>query len=331
MAVGGIAPAVADGAAVRTVALRTCTAVAAIAARAPFTAVVAAPAPAALTAIGSRPRVVTPATGHQRGGRRVCPVRRLGNHDRCRTGSRPIHSADRGRRAGRRLGGSRMRFPGRSRHRGRERNARHGRAGRRPARGRRSGPDDRRVELHPNRCRRGLARWASGPYHAVVRTGRPDCARYLRSCRFRAYRRDHCAADGYRRNHPRYSWLQHTPGTCGQKKRPPPDGGGLFYFVLNVGGDLLSHTLASAVPSALEGLASGFGMGPGVPHSANTTDNTIHLSPHPTENQPAAGGSNTPPPPRTPNNPGYQGGQWLCAQGHTVDANNTLVGKPSAY
>ena len=33
---------------------------------------------------------------------------------------------------------------------------------------------------------------------------------------------------------------------------------------LNVGGDLLSHTLASAVPSALEGLASGFGMGPGV-------------------------------------------------------------------
>jgi hypothetical protein len=34
---------------------------------------------------------------------------------------------------------------------------------------------------------------------------------------------------------------------------------------LNVGDDLLSHTLASAVPSALEGLASGFGMGPGVP------------------------------------------------------------------
>ena len=30
------------------------------------------------------------------------------------------------------------------------------------------------------------------------------------------------------------------------------------------GGDLLSHTLASAVPSALAGLASGFGMGPGV-------------------------------------------------------------------
>ena len=34
-------------------------------------------------------------------------------------------------------------------------------------------------------------------------------------------------------------------------------------YVLS-GGVLLSHTLASAVPSALEGLASGFGMGPGV-------------------------------------------------------------------
>ncbi len=35
-------------------------------------------------------------------------------------------------------------------------------------------------------------------------------------------------------------------------------------FTLNVGGDLLSHTLSSAVPSAQEGLATGFGMGPGV-------------------------------------------------------------------
>jgi hypothetical protein len=31
------------------------------------------------------------------------------------------------------------------------------------------------------------------------------------------------------------------------------------------GGDLLSHTLTSAVPSALQGLATGFGKGPGVP------------------------------------------------------------------
>jgi hypothetical protein len=45
--------------------------------------------------------------------------------------------------------------------------------------------------------------------------------------------------------------------------------------MFDVGGDLLSHTLTSAVPSALEGLASGFDMGPGVPHSATTTDNTI--------------------------------------------------------
>ena len=30
------------------------------------------------------------------------------------------------------------------------------------------------------------------------------------------------------------------------------------------GGDLLSHTVSRAVPSALRGLASGFGMGPGV-------------------------------------------------------------------
>jgi hypothetical protein len=30
------------------------------------------------------------------------------------------------------------------------------------------------------------------------------------------------------------------------------------------GGDLLSHPVAQAVPSALEGLTSGFGMGPGV-------------------------------------------------------------------
>ena len=30
------------------------------------------------------------------------------------------------------------------------------------------------------------------------------------------------------------------------------------------GGVLLSHTVSRAVPSALKGLASGFGMGPGV-------------------------------------------------------------------
>ena len=79
------------------------------------------------------------------------------------------------------------------------------------------------------------------------------------------------------------------------------------------GGVLLSHTLAGAVPSALEGLASGFGMGPGVPHSATTTDNTIQPN---KQARPRRGG--------------------LCAQGHTVDASNNnnkkdVVGKPSAY
>ena len=33
--------------------------------------------------------------------------------------------------------------------------------------------------------------------------------------------------------------------------------------MLNVGGDLLSHTQPGAVPSALEGLDPAFGMGPG--------------------------------------------------------------------
>ena len=35
-------------------------------------------------------------------------------------------------------------------------------------------------------------------------------------------------------------------------------------FVKSLGGDLLSHPASRAVPSALEGLTSGFGMGPGV-------------------------------------------------------------------
>jgi hypothetical protein len=33
----------------------------------------------------------------------------------------------------------------------------------------------------------------------------------------------------------------------------------------DVGSGILSHTVASAVPSALVGLTTGFGMGPGVP------------------------------------------------------------------
>jgi hypothetical protein len=63
-----------------------------------------------------------------------------------------------------------------------------------------------------------------------------------------------------------------VPGCPKANPAPTPSPRGLY-----VGGDLLSHTLPSAVPSALEGLASGFGKGPGVPHSANTTDTTIQL------------------------------------------------------
>ena len=42
------------------------------------------------------------------------------------------------------------------------------------------------------------------------------------------------------------------------------DGSGDGCFCVVGGGVLLSHTLAGAVPLALAGLASGFGMGPGV-------------------------------------------------------------------
>ena len=54
-------------------------------------------------------------------------------------------------------------------------------------------------------------------------------------------------------------------GGCVLGMRKPPNHdwlGGFSYVVF--GGVLLSHTLSSAVPSALKGLASGFGMGPGV-------------------------------------------------------------------
>ena len=50
-------------------------------------------------------------------------------------------------------------------------------------------------------------------------------------------------------------------------ERPSP-------FTCVLGGVLLSHTLASAVPSALGVLASGFGMGPGVNPPAMTTETT---------------------------------------------------------
>ena len=46
-------------------------------------------------------------------------------------------------------------------------------------------------------------------------------------------------------------------GLCGGWERVPTRG-------MGDGGVLLSHTLAGAVPSALAGLATGVGMGPGV-------------------------------------------------------------------
>ena len=61
--------------------------------------------------------------------------------------------------------------------------------------------------------------------------------------------------------------LQRSPGISGAPRTPenakkPPQGSG--FFEINPGTDLLSHPRWRAVPSALEGLTSGFGMGPGV-------------------------------------------------------------------
>ena len=51
-------------------------------------------------------------------------------------------------------------------------------------------------------------------------------------------------------------------------------------MLFGVGGDLLSHNLPVAVPSACAGLASGFGMGPGVSLQLLTTDkHTKHSNP----------------------------------------------------
>ena len=51
------------------------------------------------------------------------------------------------------------------------------------------------------------------------------------------------------------------PRTSASGTGKPPEGGSPARCL---GGDLLSHPVAQAVPSALEGLTSGFGMGPGV-------------------------------------------------------------------
>ena len=98
--------------------------------------------------------------------------------------------------------------------------------------------------------------------------------------------------------------------TVGTKKWAPAVGGGPLLYGLNVGGDLLSHTLASAVPSALEGLASGFGMGPGVPPPPQPPTTLSNLSTEHIDHARAQ--------------PSHAM-VWLCAQGHTVDANIRLL------
>ena len=64
--------------------------------------------------------------------------------------------------------------------------------------------------------------------------------------------------------------------------------GCLLLCVLS-GGVLLSHVGYHAVPSALRGLASGFGMGPGVSHLAMTAVTLWNYQP-PTPSRGASGG-----------------------------------------
>ena len=77
-------------------------------------------------------------------------------------------------------------------------------------------------------------------------------------------------------------------GRCGSTHDPTTPGGRGAHTIIQlslmfwVGGNLLSHTLPSAVPSARAGLASGFGMGPGVSPPPSTTDTpTGHASHQP--------------------------------------------------
>jgi hypothetical protein len=51
-----------------------------------------------------------------------------------------------------------------------------------------------------------------------------------------------------------------SPARGEGKENPPPEGDGIEVL----GNDLLSHRVTAAVPSALEGLTSVFGMGTGV-------------------------------------------------------------------
>ena len=69
------------------------------------------------------------------------------------------------------------------------------------------------------------------------------------------------------------------PGDCKNAVGPGPLVGGSGPTVWCVlGGVLLSRTLAGAVPSALSGLASGFGMGAGRFPVAVTTETIVRVS-----------------------------------------------------
>jgi hypothetical protein len=59
--------------------------------------------------------------------------------------------------------------------------------------------------------------------------------------------------------------MRQTLGGCKVHKQTKSDAGYVRKVKEEVGGDLLSHTVSSAVPSVLVGLTTGFGMGPGVP------------------------------------------------------------------
>ena len=82
-------------------------------------------------------------------------------------------------------------------------------------------------------------------------------------------------------HHGRNLRLVHAVEASKTQKREGDGGLAVSFFVVpicsclllfGVGGDLLSHNLPVAVPSACAGLASGFGMGPGVSLQLLTTD-----------------------------------------------------------
>ena len=95
-------------------------------------------------------------------------------------------------------------------------------------------------------------------------------------------------ADERRRRAARHEYCCMTPASV-KRERREEDGGVPFsslswvielFLLFGVGGDLLSHNLPVAVPSACAGLASGFGMGPGVSLQLLTTDkHTKHSDP----------------------------------------------------